>query len=397
MTAAELLASIKYLKTKIAEIANDDTKVDLLTCLQVELTGLNEKFIDLSLTGGSKQTSNSGKDYELFQMRNAIASHVNSIPEFNGTDAVELCSFIDKLSQAHDTFCIDSKYEAPFMQSATMRLSQHVYTNLRNCGDNVSTFDELTKWLRRTYDAQLTPFQLLGTAWHMNFRKEEKFILYAQAVEKAMKTATDYIFAEHKKKHDDKEMTATQFAGLVSGMLLVERIKEECPEIYRGLVPKIKELTTASELATHAETLRAQYGPRVNSTLDSDAFAENRQGYRGNKKDYSRDQNPKRHDFKSRSRSPRRSWNNKSEEPKIVMTPDDLKKFVSGNLRLPDKYRKEKKKWQDRKKGGGESVDKKQGAYPVQTAPQNKCEDPSGNNGDQVLTVEQFLKADFRE
>ena len=417
MSAADLLTTIKYTKSKLAKI-DEATEAAKYNSVKSELADLEKQFIEASLKsdGSLAGPMKPGKDYEWFQMRNAIATSIGAIPEFNGGGAVELCAFLEKLNQAHDTFCKDAKYEEPFMQSATMRLSQHVYSNLKSSNTDVSTFDKLKDWLKSTYDAQLTPYQLLGCAWDTTFQKEDKFVLYAQAVEKSMRTATKFIFEEHKKKHKT-DMTAAQFSMLVSGMLLVEKLNHECPEIYRGLLPKIKDLTTATEVATHAETLRAQYGTSSQVTPDSGAFAERFRNQSRKPRDDNRRWNSNNKDQR-RSRSPLR---NNAKEPQMLITPSEIKKFMTGDLRLPDRYYSStnKNKQDDNQRNNpprnnqqrnnsqrnnqqqnnrGQGKQKSNNGYKRDTAHAENPNPPNVDNGTAAIpSVDDFLKADFQQ
>jgi len=394
MTKAELLIAIKYTKSKLAKL--DDPSEDH-TKMKKELDGLQQKFIEASLNSDDSSTGpgKPGKDYEWFQMRNAIATSISTIPKFNGGGAVELCAFLENLSQAHDTFCKDAKFEEPFMQSATMRLSQHVYSNLKSSGKDVSTFEKLKDWLKSTYDAQLTPYQLLGCAWDTSFDQEQKFVLYAQSVEKSMRTATKFIFEEHKKKTNE-DMTADQFSMLVAGMLLVEKLNHKCPEIYRGLIPKIKDLTTATEVATHAETLRAQYGTTSQLTTESEsAFAER---YRNQSRYGNNDRRAKSVSFKDRHRSTSpKSDRNDSGEQKVTITPSQIQKFMQGELRLPDRFYTKKQLDNRKKKIDGKEKRKADKGFKKESAhAQNPNPPKKDDNGTaSIPSIEDYLKADF--
>lgn len=228
-------------------------------------------------------------------------------------------------------------------------------------------------------------------------------------------------------------MTAHQFSDLVSGMLVVEKIKARFPAIYRGLIPKIKDLTTATEVATHAETLRVQYDNGGHAT-ETTAFAsktnankgqreENywsnhsssgQRGGGGNRSDRgggagrdrrrdndsnrnrgdrgggpSRYSDRRRDNDSSRNESnrPQRDYQNK--EPQIAVTPSQLKQFMSGSLRLPDHLRQTKRHAPDARNDGNKTR-KKEGSYISQPQPPN-------NDSQTILRLDQFIEADFRE
>ena len=107
----------------------------------------------------------------------------------------------------------------------------------------MATFDDFAKWLRSTYDSQLTQYQLLGAAWDADFDPADAYITFAHNVEKKLRTATDAILEDYKKNNAGAEMTARKFADLVGGMLMCEKLKQHNKPIYRAMVTKMNELT----------------------------------------------------------------------------------------------------------------------------------------------------------
>jgi len=283
MSTIELKAMLKLSLSQLAANKTDSVEQSILDAKQKEV---NEIATALSTASDAVETkaSTSLVDYQTNQTRNWIHNDIQQISTFMNGGPDELSSFIDALKIVYDTHVMDNlKLESIFVKCAKGRLGKNIYSNLVNSKVTMNTFDDFTKWLRATYDSQLTQYQLLGAAWDAEFDPADVYITFAHNVEKKLRTATDTILEDYKKKNSGSEMSAKKFADLVGGMLMCEKLKQHNKLIYRAMVTKMNELTSANEVATYAESLRVRFGDGIVETTN-DAFYGNR-SYQNRSKD----------------------------------------------------------------------------------------------------------------
>ena len=208
-------------------------------------------------------SSTTTKDYEAYRIRGAISDRVRQISVFHGSGPQELSQFLEKLKQVYSEYVSTdtTAYEASFVRDVKCQLSSGIHSNLVNSGETIASFDQFKIWLRKTYDSQLTAFQLLGSAWDAEYEANDKFIIYAQTVEKELRTARDFILADYEKRNSTA-MTAEQVFDLVGAMLMTEKLKAHHPTIYRAMVKQMDGLETATAVATPAECYRDRFGPQ---------------------------------------------------------------------------------------------------------------------------------------
>ena len=211
----------------------------------------------------SKPTTSSttSTDYEGYRIRGAISDRVRQINVFHGSGPQELSQFLEKLTQVYKEYVSSNPtaYEGSFVRDAKCQLSAGIHSNLTNSKETITTFDQFKKWLRKTYNSQLTAFQLLGAAWYTEFKTSDKFVIYAQTVEKELRTARDFIMAEYERRNKSK-MTTEQVFDLIGAMLMTEKLKMYQPTIYRAMVKQMDGLETATAVATPAECYRDRFG-----------------------------------------------------------------------------------------------------------------------------------------
>ena len=256
MTATVLASMLTIAEANLTEMQADnaDNKYDAaITREQNNIDELKTAII-AAVTSGNVKTSQH-KDYEAYHMKNSISDQLRTVPKFRGTGPRELNQFLEKLKQAYDMCVIGGKHEDHFVRCAKLALSEDIYSSLCSSKAVVNTFDDLKKWLCEAFDSQLTSFQLLGSAFGAEYNSTDKFITFAQKIEKEVRTARNVIKAEHKRKHSE-DMTADQVFDLMGAMLMVEKLQAHHKSIYDAMVDKMNDLRTASDVATKAECLR---------------------------------------------------------------------------------------------------------------------------------------------
>lgn len=292
LNAAEIGVMLKLCFKQLEVMKTDSATKDnpaLIASKEKEISDLSRAIAEAAtnITAIPSTKGVSGQDYESNQTRNWIHNRVLAINSFKGTGPNELSGFIENLTQVFDLFVkFNTKHETMFVEVCKAQLGSNIYANLVSSKTPIATFNDLTKWLRRTYDSQLTTYQLMGSAWDAEFQAKEPYIAFAQTVEKSLRTASDFIFEDFRKKNNGDDMSAQQVIDLVGGMLMCEKLKAHNTMIYRAMVTQMNELTSASEVATYAESLRVRYGCESLTDSQPDVFY-------GNRPDNKRPSNPR--------------------------------------------------------------------------------------------------------
>ena len=258
INASSLATMVSMAESNLAAMIldNADNKYDAaLTREQNTIAELKAALVKAVLAGNNKAAGQT-KDYDAYQTKNTISDQLRSIPKFRGTGPRELNQFLEKLDQCYDLCVLHGKHEEHFVRCAKLALAEDIYASLCSTNQVVETFASFKKWLCEAYDSQLTSFQLLGSAFGAEYLSSEKFIVFAQKIEKEVRTARNVIKAEHKRKNKGEDMSADQVFDLMGAMLMVEKLQAHHKSIYDAMVDKMNDLKTASDVATKAECLR---------------------------------------------------------------------------------------------------------------------------------------------
>ena len=130
------------------------------------------------------------------------------------------------------------------------------------CGNEAKTYDEFKCILRKRFGGQLTMYQMLSSVWDVQYSDPgAEFIVYGAAIHRAIRTAKENILVDYKER-TGKDMTIDEYNDVISGMLMMDKLKGFHPEIYRSMVGNsatVNELKNSIDVARHAETLRSRY------------------------------------------------------------------------------------------------------------------------------------------
>jgi len=251
-------------QSELDELKKDPTTNE--TAITLKTTELSDMIKAMQVVV-SKPSDNStvGKVYESDRMSREISNSISRIDQFQATGIEELNSFIGRLDQIYNEMVTEDHHRETFLRQAKLALGGKVYDNCTSHKANLQTFDQFKDWLKKTYGTQVTGFQLLSKAWDAEFDAKEKFVVYAQKIENALRTANTHIQSKFKEKNEAKaEMTGTQMLDIVGAMLVTEELRKQCNPVYCALVNNMDDLTTASKVAAQAELYREQFGAQEN-------------------------------------------------------------------------------------------------------------------------------------
>ena len=262
-TLSELEVLLNKLETKVETLqgVNTENAHDVLIAQETKNIGLIEKaIVKLALRGDVKPTTTgttttTGKDYTA----HSISVKISALPKFTGTGgAIEVNQFIDALDKIKKLLANDAKYEKCFLTYAKLQLDD---VNVAEIEDAV-TYEDFKKNIRKTFGGQLTTYQMLNTAWDVEYANpSDEFVVYGKAVTKAIRTAKTNILADHKER-TGKDMTLDEYNDVISGMLMMDKLKKFHPEIFRSMVGNaatMNQLKHGVDVARQAETLRGRY------------------------------------------------------------------------------------------------------------------------------------------
>ena len=219
--------------------------------LELQLDAAMKAMVDAP---AARPTSSvSVTDNRLFR---AISSGLDGVAKFDGSSAESVTTFLDNVDMLHKTL-VESEttdkaaLEQHFLIRMKLRLEPIVYKNATI--DDLSSYEKLSAWLRKTYCKQLSVFQLLQKAWDAPFDKSQPAINYAQLVESHVRVAETYFMDKFNSQGDgNKTATAHDVFNLMSSMLVVDKLRSHLPNVYNQLTNSLDELKTASDVAAKA-------------------------------------------------------------------------------------------------------------------------------------------------
>ena len=257
-TMSELRVLFVKEKTILETIqsVNSGNKHDVLISESTAKIGqINEAIVNLMLNGESLQIkpelSDTVTNYDLI----GLDYYVKEVPVFTGNGGgIEVDQFLGALDNIR-CILVEPNMEAYFLKLARMQTSPDVSVN-------VKTYDEFKRTIRKQYGGQLTMYQMLSSVWDVEYNDPKSaFIVYGQTIQSTIRTAKDNILSDHKVR-TGKDMTIDEYNDVISGMLMMDKVKRFHPEIYRTMVSNSETenlLKNSVDVARQAETLRSRY------------------------------------------------------------------------------------------------------------------------------------------
>ena len=269
----------ELLKTSVAEYltmadgAEKTVKHAEIKLLKAELSRLYKEDEQAKLEATVNSPVSGGKNQERMVILREIKASLDSVPTFNA--GMDVHVFLNRLSNLFDLHVTGNseydKLEETFLRNAKQRIHDSYLTQMRNSGEQVTTFEEFKLYMISVHESKETHFQKLNKLWTMMPKEKESFVDFAGKLENQAHEVMLSIFGRWKKKHPDStQIPMKDCFHLFLGQILLSHIQasKHC-DVYKFIASDLDNAWTASEVANKALTI----ADRIKHDVDATCFS----------------------------------------------------------------------------------------------------------------------------
>ena len=151
--------------------------------------------------------------------------------------------------------------ETEFVNAAKGLLTYPMFNQLEKSGKTINNWSNLKEYLISTHGSRISNFQFLHRLWNCQLQEGERFCDFGARLEEKVHHASMHIQASFKKKHEGRDMTATDVFALMGAMLAALEIKSSHEDAYKSLIKTIDKNWSASTVLSDA----ADYADKMQS------------------------------------------------------------------------------------------------------------------------------------
>ena len=251
-----LMLAISSANDKLDDEMMEETKNN--TKIQYYQDKLNSLTLALNAldTQTSNSTPSSGQTWTpiMKEMQLAIQNHV---PKF--TSGVDVYTFISALELYYNLYVATNQgpgMEAMFIRLATSQMSVEYANAMSKQTPIIATFDQMKTYLKLHHASKMSVFQILDQVWVMEKMQSESIRDYSHRIEDKAIEAEAIIIAkfEEKAKSSGKAETFSirDYTKLITGEILLQRLKLESPTIYNQMCGALDDVWSAVEISSKA-------------------------------------------------------------------------------------------------------------------------------------------------
>lgn len=256
-TIIELKAQISILETLKTDSSDSNQQVELKARIMDIKLAIAELAMNAPLATAIVENPQAQVlDYKKIQLTTA---QVAGIPKFSGTSPDEVSSFITRLKQLKSSCHLDDDEVILHAQGKLSPPAYRSFEQFQAVEGSITTLGEFINFIKKTWGAQLSVFQLLETAFNVTRKTDENWLQYNTRVNINMNKV--------KIAHSEFVRTPGSTSGVVSAdqvfqlfqsAIVLSSINKHSQELYRVLTQEAASLKTPNVLAARAATLETQ-------------------------------------------------------------------------------------------------------------------------------------------
>ena len=200
-------------------------------------------------------TAQKTDNYGLIIWQQSLCDIMRQKNHFNpGNDMNQFTTVLNKTYMIHviTELVTYPSLEAEFVKAAKDLLNHSIFQQMVDSQQDTSTFEQSKTYLIETCRCQMTNFQHLIQAWHLQWQDGEKLTDFAGQLKNTLRETPVHIKNKYK-TDNNTELTVYTLFSLMGAMLMSETVKTWNSNLYSNLIKTMDNHYMASGIACKAQ------------------------------------------------------------------------------------------------------------------------------------------------